>query len=75
MGSTRACAPGLRTPGERPDEGEPRCAPHPDPSTYAAKFTGRYVHRTVTGGIGHNLPQEAPEQFVEAIFDVDRFAS
>jgi pimeloyl-ACP methyl ester carboxylesterase len=56
-------------------EGDANGAPHPDPSTYATKFTGRYVHRTITGGIGHNLPQEAPEQFVEAILEVDRLAS
>ena len=51
-------------------EGDANGAPHPDPSIYAAKFTGRYVHRTVTGGIGHNLPQEAPQAFAEAVVDV-----
>jgi pimeloyl-ACP methyl ester carboxylesterase len=53
-------------------EGDANGAPHPDPSAYAKKFTGRYEHRTVTGGIGHNLPQEAPQAFAEAILDVDR---
>jgi pimeloyl-ACP methyl ester carboxylesterase len=52
-------------------EGDANGAPHPDPSVYAAKFSGRYEHRTITGGIGHNLPQEAPEAFAQAIFDVE----
>jgi pimeloyl-ACP methyl ester carboxylesterase len=56
-------------------EGDANGAPHPDPGTYAAKFSGQYAHRTVSGGIGHNLPQEAPEAFVEAILEVDSFAS
>jgi len=51
-------------------EGDANGAPHPDPSAYAAKFTGRYAHRTITGGIGHNLPQEAPAAFAQAILDV-----
>jgi hypothetical protein len=38
---------------------------------YAAKFSGRYEHRTITGGIGHNLPQEAPTAFAKAVTDVD----
>jgi pimeloyl-ACP methyl ester carboxylesterase len=53
-------------------EGDANGAPHPDPSMYAKKFSGRYQHRTITGGIGHNLPQEAPEAFAQAIVDVDR---
>ncbi|QDE39392.1 alpha/beta hydrolase [Luteibacter pinisoli] len=52
-------------------EGDANGAPHPDPSAYKAKFTGKYEHRNITGGIGHNLPQEAPEAFVQAIVDVD----
>ena len=48
-------------------EGDANGAPHPDPSAYAAKFTGRYAHRLVSGGIGHNLPQEAPRDFADAI--------
>lgn len=48
-------------------EGDANGAPHPDPSAYAAKFTGRYSHRLVSGGIGHNLPQEAPKDFADAI--------
>jgi len=50
-------------------EGDANGAPHPEPSVYAAKFTGKYRHRTITGGIGHNLPQEAPEAFAEAVID------
>jgi pimeloyl-ACP methyl ester carboxylesterase len=56
-------------------EGDANGAPHPDPSAYATKFTGKYTHRTIAGGVGHNLPQEAPEQFVEAILEVDGFSS
>jgi pimeloyl-ACP methyl ester carboxylesterase len=52
-------------------EGDANGAPHPDPSTYATKFTGPYVHRTITGGIGHNLPQEAPRAFVDAVIEAD----
>jgi pimeloyl-ACP methyl ester carboxylesterase len=51
-------------------EGDANGAPHPDPATYAMKFTGRYEHRAVAGGIGHNLPQEAPEAFAQAILDL-----
>jgi pimeloyl-ACP methyl ester carboxylesterase len=51
-------------------EGDANGAPHPDPSAYAKKFSGTYSHRTVDGGIGHNLPQEAPEAFAAAIIDV-----
>jgi len=51
-------------------EGDANGAPHPDPSAYAKKFTGTYAHRTIEGGIGHNLPQEAPQAFAEVIIDV-----
>jgi len=51
-------------------EGDANGAPHPDPSAYAAKFDGPYTHRTLQGGIGHNLPQEAPEGFADAILEV-----
>jgi pimeloyl-ACP methyl ester carboxylesterase len=51
-------------------EGDANGAPHPPPSAYATKFTGRYEHRLIAGGIGHNLPQEAPAAFVQAIVDV-----
>jgi pimeloyl-ACP methyl ester carboxylesterase len=51
-------------------EGDANGAPHPEPATYRAKFTGPYVHRTISGGIGHNLPQEAPDAFVKAVLDV-----
>jgi pimeloyl-ACP methyl ester carboxylesterase len=50
-------------------EGDANGAPHPDPAAYAKKFSGRYTHRTLTGGIGHNLPQEAPEAFAKAVMD------
>jgi pimeloyl-ACP methyl ester carboxylesterase len=51
-------------------EGDANGAPHPEPSAYAKMFTGKYSHRTITGGIGHNLPQEAPQAFAEAVIDV-----
>jgi pimeloyl-ACP methyl ester carboxylesterase len=51
-------------------EGDANGAPHPEPTAYAANFTGAYSHRTIEGGIGHNLPQEAPEAFAEAVIDV-----
>jgi hypothetical protein len=54
-------------------EGDANGAPHAAPSTYASKFTGKYQHRALTGGIGHNLPQEAPQAFAQAIVDVDSF--
>lgn len=54
-------------------EGDANGAPHPEPVAYAKKFSGRYTHRTLTGGIGHNLPQEAPKAFADAIIEVDGF--
>jgi pimeloyl-ACP methyl ester carboxylesterase len=51
-------------------EGDANGAPHPEPSAYARMFSGKYSHRTITGGIGHNLPQEAPKDFAEAVIDV-----
>jgi pimeloyl-ACP methyl ester carboxylesterase len=51
-------------------EGDANGAPHPEPSAYAKIFSGKYEHRTISGGIGHNLPQEAPEAFAQAVFDV-----
>ena len=53
-------------------EGDANGAPHPQPAAYAKKFTGKYLHRNVAGGIGHNLPQEAPKAFADAIVDVTR---
>ena len=50
-------------------EGDANGAPHPEPSAYAKKFSGKYSHRTITGGIGHNLPQEAPQAFAQAVVD------
>jgi pimeloyl-ACP methyl ester carboxylesterase len=54
-------------------EGDANGAPYPDPGAYANKFSGKYEHRDINGGIGHNLPQEAPEAFAKAVFDVDHF--
>jgi pimeloyl-ACP methyl ester carboxylesterase len=53
-------------------EGDANGAPHPDASTYAAKFSGPYLHRVIDGGVGHNLPQEAPRAFADAVIDVGR---
>jgi pimeloyl-ACP methyl ester carboxylesterase len=53
-------------------EGDANGAPHPDPSAYAKKFSGKYEHRLIKGGIGHNLPQEAPKAFADAIIDIAR---
>ena len=52
-------------------EGDANGAPHPEPATYRSKFSGRYEHRTITGGVGHNLPQEAPQAFARAVLDID----
>ena len=54
-------------------EGDANGAPHPEPAAYAKKFSGKYEHRLIKGGIGHNLPQEAPQAFAQAVLDVDRF--
>jgi pimeloyl-ACP methyl ester carboxylesterase len=54
-------------------EGDANGAPHPDPAAYADKFTGKYAHRTIAGGVGHNLPQEAPQAFTDAIMEVDGY--
>jgi pimeloyl-ACP methyl ester carboxylesterase len=51
-------------------EGDANGAPHPDPATYAGRFSGPYEHRTIEGGVGHNLPQEAPDAFAQAVLDV-----
>lgn len=53
-------------------EGDANGAPHPEPAAYASKFSGPYEHRTIGGGVGHNLPQEAPQAFTQAIVDVGR---
>ena len=55
-------------------EGDANGAPHPDPKAYAGRFKGKYEHRLVSGGIGHNLPQEAPKAFAQAVKDVDSWA-
>jgi pimeloyl-ACP methyl ester carboxylesterase len=54
-------------------EGDANGAPHPDASAYASKFSGKYSHRVITGGAGHNLPQEAPRAFADAVIEVDGF--
>jgi pimeloyl-ACP methyl ester carboxylesterase len=53
-------------------EGDANGAPHPEPQAYAKMFSGKYSHRLITGGIGHNLPQEAPKAFAEAVIDVTK---
>ncbi len=53
-------------------EGDANGAPHPDPKVYARKFSGKYAHRLIAGGIGHNLPQEAPQAFADAVIEVAR---
>ncbi len=55
-------------------EGDANGAPHPQPEQYRSKFTGPYAHRLITGGIGHNLPQEAPAAFAQAVLDVAKLA-
>jgi pimeloyl-ACP methyl ester carboxylesterase len=52
-------------------EGDANGAPHPPAEAYAKRFTGKYQYRLIKGGIGHNLPQEAPQAFVQAVIDVD----
>jgi pimeloyl-ACP methyl ester carboxylesterase len=54
-------------------EGDANGAPHPEPGAYRAKFSGKYAHRTISGGVGHNLPQEAPQAFAQAVVDVDSY--
>ena len=51
-------------------EGDANGAPHPDPSAYAKKFTGKYANRIIKGGVGHNLPQEAPRAFADAVINI-----
>jgi pimeloyl-ACP methyl ester carboxylesterase len=69
MEATLAAAPPVTIPAITM-EGDRNGAPHPAPEAYRAKFTGMYEHRTITGGIGHNLPQEAPQAFAQAVLDV-----
>jgi pimeloyl-ACP methyl ester carboxylesterase len=54
-------------------EGDANGAPHPDPAAYRNKFSGKYASRVIQGGTGHNLPQEAPQAFAQAVIDVDGF--
>jgi pimeloyl-ACP methyl ester carboxylesterase len=54
-------------------EGDANGAPHPDASSYAKKFSGRYEHKVIEGGVGHNLPQEAPQDFAEAVVEVEGY--
>ena len=56
-------------------EGDANGAPHPEPASYAGKFSGKYLHRTISGGIGHNLPQEAPQAFAQAVVDADHLGA
>jgi pimeloyl-ACP methyl ester carboxylesterase len=54
-------------------EGDANGAPHPEPAAYATKFSGKYRHRLIPGGVGHNLPQEAPQAFAEAVIEADGY--
>ena len=54
-------------------EGDANGAPQPESSSYAKKFSGKYAHKIIKGGIGHNLPQEAPKAFAEAVMEVDGY--
>lgn len=54
-------------------EGDANGAPHPDSAAYRKRFSGMYSHRVVTGRVGHNLPQEAPQAFAKAVIDVDGY--
>ena len=67
-----AAAPAIAVPAITM-EGDANGAPHPEASAYAGQFTGKYQHRVIGGGVGHNLPQEAPHAFAQAIIDADRF--
>jgi pimeloyl-ACP methyl ester carboxylesterase len=54
-------------------EGDANGAPHPADASYRKKFSGDYAHRTIAGGVGHNLPQEAPQAFARAVVDADSY--
>jgi pimeloyl-ACP methyl ester carboxylesterase len=54
-------------------EGDANGAPHPEAASYRAKFTGPYAHHVISGGVGHNLPQEAPRAFADAIIEVSGY--
>ena len=54
-------------------EGDANGAPHPEPGSYAKKFSGKYANRIIKGGVGHNLPQEAPQAVAQAIIEVDGY--
>ena len=54
-------------------EGDSNGAPHADAASYRKKFSGKYAYRLITGGVGHNLPQEVPNAFAQAVIDVDGF--
>ncbi|MGZ7080166.1 MAG: alpha/beta fold hydrolase [Thermoanaerobaculia bacterium] len=56
-------------------EGDANGAPHAEPAAYAKKFSGKYEHRLIEGGVGHNLPQEAPQAFAQAVIDADKYSS
>jgi len=55
-------------------EGDANAAPHPPAAAYAKRFAGKYEHRELKGGIGHNLPQEAPAAFAQAVIDASKAA-
>ncbi len=68
-----ASAPGIHVPAITM-EGDANGAPHPGPKAYAGKFKAKYEHRLIEGGTGHNLPQESPEAFAQAVIDADAWA-
>ena len=55
-------------------EGDANGAPHPPEHSYAKKYAGKYIHKSIRGGIGHNLPQEAPKIFADAIIEIDSYS-
>lgn len=66
-----AARPVVRVPAITLDpDRDPFTAPG-DGASYRDRFTGAYEHRTLAG-VGHNVPQEAPEAFARAVVDVDR---
>lgn len=69
-----ATAPAIKVPTVTL-EGSANGAPHPQPAAYRSKFTGKYVHHTIGGSIGHDLPQEAPEAFADAVVEADQLAN
>lgn len=64
-------APAIGVPTITLDGADDPFTPAGDGAAYRAKFTGRYEHRTLP--VGHNVPQEAPQAFADAVIRVDSF--